>query len=357
LIESIEIPLQIDFLRVAEECKFLWRKGYDKKKLWRAFVLACQMGWKDREPLEMCEFQLQDSIDLLTTSPKMFWDWCRESGKTLWGSIIASFISICGEEVYWMAKASAQFMRVQRLWNMNPFMCEKKPYAQRKEADTINGNTISMQILDKEENASGPHPFLMVLDEFAQMDLELIAKAFFMPKANGLFLLISTPVLGSPTTTIRKDLEFKTVTHTYLDCPWKNPRVVESRKIRGMEWKWRQDQLCEEILPSGSVFKNVFETYTFPDGIIDVRQGVDFNGSKNMNILTRIGYFGGQLYILKEEAFQYKIDDNLLQQRVLEYPTEVESGGWNNTFAPNLRGVSKMDFAENRGQSKIDRVI
>jgi hypothetical protein len=358
LLASEEVEIHpIDYLRLAEELRYLWRNGFDKEELWRVYVLACIEGWKGMEPLACCDWQMEDTLDLLLYHPKMFWDWCRESGKTLWGSIFASFIAVCGEEVYWLAKASAQFMRVQRLWNFNPFMVEKKPYAQRKDADTINSNTITMQILDKEENASGPHPFLMVMDEFAQMELELIAKAFFMPQANGLFLLISTPVLGSPTTTIRQDPEFKTVTHTYLNCDWKDPRVVESRKIKGMEWKWRQDQLCEEILPEGAVFKNVFETHTYPAGIENIKQGVDFNGSKNMNILIRVGYFAGQLYILKEEAFQYKIDDNLLQARCLEYPTEVETGGWNTTFAPNLRGVSKLDFAENRGQVKIDRVI
>jgi len=346
----------LDYLRIAEECKFLWRKGYDKGRLWRAYVLACIEGWKGTEPLECSDWQMQDCLDLLLHSPKMFWDWCRESGKTLWGSIMASFIAVCGEEVYWLAKASAQFMRVQRLWNMNPFMMEKKAYPQRKEADTINGITISLQILDKEENASGPHPYFMVMDEFAQMDLELIAKAFFMPQQNGIFLLISTPVLGSPTTTIRQDPDFKTVTHTYLDCKWKDPGTIEKRKIKGMEWKWRQDMLCEEILPEGAVFKNVFETHTYPSGIEDIRQGVDFNGSKNNIPLVRIGYFGKQLYILKEELFQYKLDDNLLQARCLEYPTEVETGGWNTLYAPNLRGVTKLDFAENKGQVKIDRI-
>ena len=347
----------LDYLQTANQFKDCWRKGFDKDKLWRAYLIACKDGWRDpTHPLEIADFQLKDSLEFLLKYPYMFWDWCRESGKTLWGSLLMTFCTICGEECYWMAKASNQFMRVQRLWNLNPFIVPRKPFPQRREVSTINGETISMSILDREENASGPHPYLLILDEYAQMDLELIAKAMFMPQAGGRVLVISTPILGSPTTTIRQDPKFKTITHTYLDCKWRIPSEVESRKIKGMEWKWEQDMNCKEVLAQGAVFPNVSETHSFPIQFDRICQGVDFNGTVNKNICIQIGYRSEQLFILKEIVFQYKLDDRLLQSQVLEYPTEVESGGWNDIFAPNLTGVTKMSFAENKGLSKIDRI-
>lgn len=323
--------------------------------LWEAYIFIIVKGWRDKQDrLEMCDWQWKDTNDFLTTHKQIYLDWCRFSGKTEKGSLLAVFFTILGMEVLWLTKATNQFMRVQRLWNKNPFVSFHKANRMRKEIQLITGDLIGLDVLLTEENCSGPHPKVLIYDEFALLDIALMQKANLMLGPDPWILYISTPKLGSPTTIIRKTIE--TRTHTYLDCKWKNPKDMEKLKIKGMEWMWDQDMMCKEILPKGAVFPNIIETFVFPAAFDRIQQGVDYNGALNNNPLVRIGWYNGQLYALKEEAFQYKIDDQLLQQRCLEYPTEAECGGWNDTFAPNLHGVTKHSFDENRGELKIERI-
>jgi hypothetical protein len=132
-------------------------------------------------------------------------------------------------------------------------------------------------------------------------------------------------------------------------CSWVNIRQFENEP----QW-WRDNELwCKWTVPGGSVFINVIEM-PFPLQDFDkVLQGVDFNGHANANCLVRIGIKGSTCYVLREEPFQYKLDDVLLQQRVLEYQTQVEGGGWNEIYAPTLKGVTKWAMTE---EGKIERI-
>jgi hypothetical protein len=302
----------------------------------------------------VADWQLHDSDDFLTKHKQMYWDWCRFSGKTEKGSLMAVFLTLLGYDAHWFAKATNQFMRVQKLWNFNPFVEFHKANRQRKEVELVSGDNITMEVLLTEENCSGPHPKCIVYDEYALMDLPLIAKANLMLGENPWILYISTPVLGSPTTTLRQQVE--TRTHTFLDCKWKNPVEMEKLKVNGMEWMWEQEMLCKEVLPQGAVFPNVVETRTFPIQFDRICQGVDYNGYSNKNIGVRIGIAQHQIYILGEYAFPYQTGNNDLQSWALEFNTEVECGGWNDVYAPDLRGVSKKSFQEDQGQLKIQRI-
>lgn len=134
----------------------------------------------------------------------------------------------------------------------------------------------------------------------------------------------------------------------WQECPWLvNSGFVQSEYDKGIVPQWTLDLLyeCKETMPGGVVFPNVIEFSGQPP-ICErhtIRQGVDFNAVPH-NTLVRIGEFNGCTWILKEEAFQYKFDDEELQARCLEYPTEVETGGWNDTFAPRLTGVDGSPF-------------
>jgi hypothetical protein len=90
-----------------------------------------------------------------------------------------------------------------------------------------------------------------------------------------------------------------------------------------------------------------------PTSFDRITQGVDFNGQSNGIIGIRTGHIGLNTYFLKEDTFQYKLDDNLLQQYCNLYPTNVETGGWNTTYAPNLIGVSKSTFTKGEDKMKI----
>lgn len=339
---------------------------------WKVFVEQTKLGWKGqgKDDLHLTDWQWKDTSDFLTSNKLMYWDWCRDSGKTMWMALVAIFLTVIGKNCYWFAPTSNQFKRFQQICNFCPFVVPKKATLQRREIELINGDLISMIILDDMEDSSGPHPDAGFFDEIADMSPEILQNCMYMFNPDSWIAYISTPRKGSATSFVRKMEGISVRTHTYLDCKWKDHKAIEKMIIPGQEHLFKQNQMCMEVLAEGVVFQNIelmnihdHPTLFDPNGIpyyekfLWVRQGIDNNGMKNRNICIRIGEYNNRYWILKEEAFAYKLEDALLQIRAREFPTEQESGWWNDTFAPNLVGVTKMDFAENKGQAKIDRVI
>jgi hypothetical protein len=324
---------------------------------WRKYVKLCQFGWrvhnKKRDGLYICSWQWDDTTDFLLQFKQMYLDWCRNSGKTEKAALLVVFLIIVGFPMVWFSKSTRQYMRAQELFNRNPFIQPFKPSKLKTEISLVTNEIIPLSVLIKMDNASGPHPKGGVYDEFAEMDLDIIQKSFGMYDEDPYLLFISTPVKGSPTTTIRQ--KYETRTHTYKDCPWKNAAFIESLCLPGKEKLWNQEYNCVEIEEEGCIFTNIVETKVFPETFRVTYQGLDY-GSVTHNMMVRVGWAGGMWYILKEKAFAYKIDDQKLQEECDKYPTEGESGGWNKNNAPKLRGITTTDFSWNLGQFKADRV-
>lgn len=329
------------------------------QKKWQKYVKLCQFGWrvhnKKRDGLYMCAWQWDDTTDFLTQYKQMYLDWCRNSGKTEKAALLVVFLIIIGFPMVWFSKSTRQYMRAQELFNRNPFIQPFKPSKLKNEISLVTNEIIPLSVLIKMDNASGPHPKGGVYDEFAEMDLDIIQKSFGMYDEDPYLLFISTPVKGSPTTTIRQ--KYETRTHTYKDCPWKNPKFIESLCLPGKEKLWNQEYNCVEIEEEGCIFTNIHELpfENFPATFRTVNQGLDY-GSVTHNVMVRVGYAGGALYILKEAAFAYKVDDQRLQEECDKYPTEGECGGWNKNNAPKLRGITNTDFSWNLGLFKAERV-
>jgi hypothetical protein len=327
------------------------------EKKWRKYVKLCQYGWrvhnKKRDGLYLCDWQWFDTEDFLTRYKQMYLDWCRNSGKTEKATLLVVFLIIMNHPMVWFSKSTRQYMRAQELFNRNPFIQPFKPSKLKTEISLVTNEIIPLSVLIKMDNASGPHPKGGVYDEFAEMDIDIIQKSFGMYDEDPYLLFISTPVKGSPTTTIRQ--KYETRTHTYKECPWKNPTFIESLCLPGKEKLWNQEYNCVEIEEEGCIFTNIVETKYFPSDFRVVYQGLDY-GSVTHNVMVRIGWSGGMWWILKEKAFAYKIDDQKLQEECDKYPTEGESGGWNKHNAPKLRGVTNTDFSWNLGQFKAERV-
>lgn len=348
----------IDYPKLAK-----WLKQSDEsiRQKWHWYVKICQLGWrvhnKRRDGLFMCDWQWLDTDDFLTSHKQMYLDWCRNSGKTEKAALLTVFLILIGFPMVWFSKSTRQYMRAQELFNRNPFVLPFKPSKLKTEVTLVTSDIIPLSVLIKMDNASGPHPKGGVYDEFAEMDIDIIQKSFGMYDEDPYLLFISTPVKGSPTTTIRQ--KYETRTHTYKDCPWKNPKFIESLCLPGKEKLWNQEYNCVEIEEEGAIFTNIIEMKmeSFPplETFRIIYQGLDY-GSVTHNVLVRVGWTGGKWYVLKEKAFAYKVDDQRLQEECDKYPTEGECGGWNKNNAPKLRGITATDFSWNLGQFKADRV-
>jgi hypothetical protein len=167
---------------------------------------------------------------------------------------------------------------------------------------------------------------------------------------NAIKLHMGTPKIGSK---LQENAErFPTFSRDPSYCHWVNVAQYDHMP----QW-WKDNELyCKWTAPGGGVFSPITQ-FHFPTTFDRVTQGVDFNGSTNNNIGVRIGWIGYDTYILKEDTFQYKLDDSLLQQYCNQFPTNVESGGWNTTFAPNLIGVSKSQFTKEKNQLGLKEQI
>lgn len=304
-------------------------------------------------------FQIQMCLDFIRSKGISCLNWCRAAGKTEKCSILAVFFLIRGEEVYWYASSTKQLVQAMKYWADNPFVDDFTPNRTRTQIQSVIGDVMGCACLSV-SNASGPRAGVVFWDEVALMKKEELVKSFGVAAhvKHPRFLMFSTPVLES----IFHDYcrKYGENIQTIYECDWMNHREIESLKVRGLEYLWDQEYLCKWTNPADSVFPpdhihlvEMTQQYIksrCPSEYI--RQGVDFGGGKGHN-LCRVCIRKDAIYVLKEEKFQYKYDDEILQARCDMFPTEVEEGGWNDTFAPNLRGVAKLKFTIETKAEKI----
>lgn len=313
------------------------------------------------------EWQRDACTTVLTgANLRVVWNWCRGAGKTEKASILATFLNVRGLIGNWYAKSRKQLGRVQECWQKNPYV--NLGYVRgftitpnRTMVRTLGEGFMTIGCLDSLENASGPHPDFGMWDEVALINREIFMKSLKIlnhkPQAFGLFF--STPIRESVFHDIsRKWGELK---HTYLDCEFMDHAAIEDEKLPGLEWMWLQENMCEYTAAASSVFPPI--TYViedsrkwnnFPRNCI--YQGVDFGGGKP-HTGVRIAVLEHDVYLLKEDAFKYKYDDEILQDYCLLYPTEIEIGGANDTMAPNLVGVTKKQFTNDSKYAMIGMLL
>lgn len=307
-------------------------------------------------------FQIRMCLDFIHSEGYTCLNWCRAAGKTEKSAILAVFFLIRGEEVYWYASTTKQLVQAMKYWQASPYILDFTPQRTRTRIDCVTGATMGVSCLS-EKNASGPRAGVVFYDEVALMKQYDLIKSFGVANhvSHPRFLLFSTPILESIFHDfVRKYGANKVV---YTDCSWFNYKFIESQKIKGLEYIWEQENLCKFIAAEGSVFpEDHIHLIEMSQQFIkdkfakkQIIQGVDFGGAKGHN-LCRIAVTHNAIYILKEEVFQYKYDDEILQVRCNEYATEIEVGFWNDTHAPNLRNVSRMEFSGGRDGTKISRI-
>jgi len=296
------------------------------------------------------------------------WNFNRGAGKTEKGTILVVFLSILGYQCIWWAGAWTQLLTAQRRLKDNPFIKGNfKPSKQRDNVELLDGWQIDLFFLS-ENNCRGKRAEVAFYDEVIEMDPEDFnyADGCWTHFMDPYHMYFSTPKKG----TVFEDLCMAHSEHvihkTYLECSYMNHAKIKQlhQDFGGItpDWQWRQEYMAEFVVAGGSVFQhNIVEVeYSkilnqFND--THKSQGVDFGGGTTGHSLSQIAIVDLNLYITREIGYQYKLDDELLQLQCLKFPTEIESGGWNETFAPDLYDVEEGTFTETEKPLYINALL
>ena len=301
------------------------------------------------------------------------WNFNRGGGKTEKGTILLVFFAILKYQCIWWAGAWTQLTTAQRRLRDNPYvkggwkvskMRDNVELISKKGADPIEIDLFYLS----EHNCRGKRAEVAFYDEVIEMNPEWfnIADGCYIHYHDPYRMYFSTPKKG----TVFEEMclahpEF-VIHKTYLDCSYMNYDIVKSlhQDHGGItpDWQWRQEYMAEFVIAGGSVFAhNIVEipyakfNHLYND--THKSQGTDFGGGTVGHSLSQIAIVDDNIYILREIGYQYKLDDELLQIQCNKYPTEVESGGWNETFAPDLAGVSYGAFTEKEKPLYINALL
>jgi len=267
-------------------------------------------------------------------------------------------VASTAEKWAWLAAQMGQLTEAYFAALQHPWVVGTKWVLKKQYIELINGNQFVFGNLSLSQLGLGLHG--VIIDEEQSMEKKQAEDVY--PQMRPMLAITNGKIIHTGTRWIDTPFDYNvdhypTRTRDWTQCEWLyqngSPETFIAREIAsGVRPNWEIDLLyrCLPTLPGGSVFPNIIDITgeAMPECHI-ISQGVDFNGNPG-HTMIRLGHCSRGLVALKEELFRYHADDQLLQQRVQEYPTEVESGGWNDVHAPNLTGVTKRPFTEGNKQ-------
>lgn len=266
-----------------------------------------------------------------------------------------------GEKWAWLATQMGQLNEAYIAMTEHPWFKSKRWILKKQYVELITGDMFVFGTVSVGQLGLGLDG--LIIDEEQSMEKKQAVEIYpqmrpMMAKTNGCIFHTGTRWIDTPFDFNVDHLP--TSTHDWTMCPWLylngDPKSFIAREISSkIRPDWEIDLLyrCLPTLPGGKVFPNLVEWHDkFPECDV-ITQGLDFNALPG-HTMIRIGRFNEGVMILKEEVFLYKRDDDLLQDQCLRFPTEVESGGWNDVYAPNLFGVQKVPFTEGK-KDKVDK--
>lgn len=259
-------------------------------------------------------------------------------------------VAITGEKWAWLSCQMGQLNEALLAASKHPWYKGLKWVLKKQYIELINGTCFVFGHISLGMLGLGLHG--MIIDEEQSMEENQALNVY--PQMRPMMAITNGKIIHTGTRWIDTIFDYNCShyplsTHDWTQCPWLfyDDSFID-REIRShIRPEWEIDLLyrCIPTLPGGSVFPNVVELVGAPPECHPISQGVDFNALPG-HILIRLGWCAQGLFALKEECFLYKTDDDRLQRRCNEFPTEIESGGWNDIYAPNMMGVAKAPFTE-----------
>ena len=269
-------------------------------------------------------------------------------------------VTATGEKWAWLSSQMGQLNEAYLAMTQHPWFKCKTWILKKQYIELIDGSKFVFGHISLGQLGLGLDG--LIIDEEQSMEKKQAEEVY--PQMRPMMAISGGKIIHTGTRWIDTPFDYNvdhlpTSTHDWTMCPWlfKNgsPDTFIAREIAsGIRPDWEIDLLyrCIPTLPGGKVFPNiVLWSGPMPD-CYPITQGVDFNALPG-HTFEQLGRFVDGLIALKEEIYLYKRDDDLLQEACLEYPTEVEAGGWNDVYAPNMYGVTKVPFTEGK-KDKVD---
>ena len=266
-------------------------------------------------------------------------------------------VMMTGEKWAWLSCQMGQLTEAYFAALKHPWVVGTKWVLKKQYMELIDGSSFVFGNLSLSNLGLGLDG--MIVDEEQSMENKQTTDVY--PQMRPMMAISNGKIIHTGTRWIDTIFDYNiehypTSTHDWLSCPWlSGPDSFIRREIAsGVRPNWEIDLLyrCLPTLPGGSVFPNILAIDYMPN-CHSISQGVDFNAEPGHTFI-RLGRCNEGLVAMKEELFLYHRDDDLLQDRCLEYPTEVESGGWNDVHAPNITGVKKAPFTEGK-KNELDK--
>lgn len=285
-------------------------------------------------------WQIED-MKLTLSHPEVLLLRTRRGGKTRDMTLIATFYSIVGKYVIWLAQSSDQLEQARRWFKLNPFVEAAKQYSIKfvKVKDEM-----PFGMLTKSRTASKGVD-VIVYDEMAkvskqddQYDYYLYSRGQLAEGRDHKIISGTTPCLGS--VEYEQFLQLKEIDegaisiHDWHDCPWIDPDFIELEKQKHYNDKWyiQQEYECIHVARGGSLLSNIEEADLSNFKKKWNRIGVDY-GAKSMFVCVYIDEEEHNCWVLKEYEYDLLRDDDLQKAGKLisdkEVGVMVEDGGFN----------------------------
>ena len=323
----------------------LIRESTDVTEQWGIYCAAVDLkprAWQQRY------------ISAYLEQREVCWNWCRGSGKTLIMAHLYVFEYLAGIVVdpFWIASAWSQLNRSQIYWSKNPFVNHFSPSKNRDRLTLIDGKVLLFTGAT-DDNVNGPRGESVKYDEVARFDEEVFWNSIPIAShtKHPYRIFSSTPISYSVFHKLTE--KYPTYTQTYLDCPEMNHAEILALQDVMPRWLWDLNYMCVFTIPEGIVFPYIVESTIAPPAHAKIYQGVDF-GITPGHTMVKIAVEKQKVYIVGETTYRYKTEHDKLKEQCHKYPTEVESGGFNESFAPYFTGhnITQKPFTnENKYES------
>lgn len=256
---------------------------------------------------------------------------------------------------FWIAAAWSQLNRAQIYWSQNPFVIKFTPSKMRDRITLVDGSVLLFTGAT-DENVNGPRGESVKYDEVARFKENVFWNSIPIAShtAEPYRIFSSTPIAHSVFHTLTE--KYPTITQTYLDCPEMNHAEIVGLKEVMPLWLWELNYMCKFTIPAGVVFPFIRESTAPVPEHLPLFQGVDFGINPGHSMVrVAIDYENRKVYIVGETLYKYKAEHDKLKEDCHKYPTEVESGGFNEAFAPYFigRNITQEPFTN---ENKYERI-
>lgn len=252
----------MNLLQICKLLRRLWKEGA-KKEAWFVYVTVLQRSHHGRKWWKFDAWQHYDVIGSFYNGGGAFRR-ARGASKTRDLSAVAVFLRIVVGPVVWFAAIRKQLMKAQEYWTYNPFVEQFSITINRQFIKTVEFDVIEISVLSQ-GNARGPRGCVIIFDEMALMDREVIDATRGITNGMGddIYIYVgSTPVINTAFQDYCDASNWERV-HPFYHCSWMNIEKILQDKKEMMDAAWRQENLAHFTVMDGMIFERNIHRGTY----------------------------------------------------------------------------------------------